>query len=634
MSPLPNRRQGNQNDSHHIGFIRRTQLITTFGSGAIAAMPDYSVTISAPEFWRKKYSQKISEPHLERLLHVHYFKTPPITGDDSVKAYKQFCIPTFRFPTIHYCPKCHRLLPYEEFAGQKDVPKATKECGNPNCNHRKLIPSRFIVACVNGHLEDFPYLWWVHHGKNHQCSLRDLRIEFRDNSGGLDSILISCKKCGARRTMSGCMSEGALNGYHCTGKRPWLGPKDSDDPVECEATMRCLQRGASNVYFPITASALTIPPFKDELNEVLASNRSKIMQQKRQIAQFPESSRKSILSIVLQGYADISAFNHSHPQYSFEKIAEIVEDWQPGNVDQEQDYTKKSLYEDEFRVLSGASYNNSNDTYFHTERADVCTFLDGYVSDVVIVKRLREVLALKGFRRIFPDPPPMNISAENPTSERFHGYHYAGDCIPLGFDDSPTWLPAIELLGEGIFIKLDEGKVRQWESNQRRRYDAMGERLSGGHLHCENFSPRYVLLHTLSHILIRQLTIECGYSGASIKERIYSTYPDSDLPMAGILLYTSSPDSDGSLGGLARNGYSQNFENIFRGMLQAASWCSSDPICIESKAQGYESLNYAACHACTLLPETSCEMRNCLLDRYAVVGSMNNHQGGYFGSLL
>lgn len=151
---------------------------------------------------------------------------------------------------------------------------------------------------------------------------------------------------------------------------------------------------------------------------------------------------------------------------------------------------------------------------------------------------------------------------------------------------------------------------------------------------CDNFSPRYVLLHTLSHLLIRQLSIECGYSGASIKERIYSSYKGSQQPMAGILLYTSASDSDGSLGGLVRKGLIEPIETIFRNMLQEASWCSSDPICIESRAQGFDSLNYAACHACTLLPETSCEMRNCLLDRAAVTGTLEDRSLGYFGSVM
>ena len=162
----------------------------------------------------------------------------------------------------------------------------------------------------------------------------------------------------------------------------------------------------------------------------------------------------------------------------------------------------------------------------------------------------------------------------------------------------------------------------------------MKKRLDNSNVGCENFSPRYVLLHTLAHLLIRQLSIECGYSGASIKERIYSTYPESATAMSGILLYTSSSDSDGSLGGLVRKGLPEPFEMICRNMLQEASWCSSDPICIESKAQGFDSLNYAACHACTLLPETSCEMRNCLLDRAAVTGTLEDRNIGFFGAIM
>ncbi|MDY6295340.1 MAG: Zn-binding domain-containing protein, partial [Schwartzia succinivorans] len=134
---------------------------------------------------------------------------------------------------------------------------------------------------------------------------------------------------------------------------------------------------------------------------------------------------------------------------------------------------------------------------------------------------------------------------------------------------------------------------------------------------------------------IRQLTVDCGYQEAALKERIYSTYPEEgSIDMAGILIYTSSSDSDGSLGGLVRQGECDLLEETMRNLLEEASWCSSDPLCIESKAQGFNSLNYAACHACTLLPETSCEANNCLLDRVAVVGKPDNRDIGYFGDLL
>ena len=148
----------------------------------------------------------------------------------------------------------------------------------------------------------------------------------------------------------------------------------------------------------------------------------------------------------------------------------------------------------------------------------------------------------------------------------------------------------------------------------------------------ENFSPQYVLLHTLSHALIRQLAMECGYTTSSISERIYSTYRADDRKMSGILLYTSSSDSDGSLGGLVRRGRPENLKVTLDGALSSATWCSSDPLCIESREQGYKSLNYAACHACSLLPETSCEMRNCLLDRVSLMGMPDDTGLGYFSA--
>jgi hypothetical protein len=188
--------------------------------------------------------------------------------------------------------------------------------------------------------------------------------------------------------------------------------------------------------------------------------------------------------------------------------------------------------------------------------------------------------------------------------------------------------------GEGIFIVLNEERLKELEKNNYSRYEEMVKRLGNMNIGKGMFSARYVLLHSLSHLLIRQLTIDCGYQEAALKERIYSTYPDGEMEMAGILIYTSSSDSDGSLGGLVRQGESDLLESTIRNALQEASWCSSDPLCIESEAQGFNSLNYAACHACMLLPETSCEARNCLLDRASVVGKPSELGIGYFEELL
>lgn len=592
-----------------VGQLRRTQLVTTFGSGSIVDMPDYSVIIAASNYW-KDASPILHEPNLEKLLKVSHFKQPYVS-ENTEEDYTPD-IPAFRFPIMHFCPDCGKLMPYWGF-GSESGNKCKK------CN-KNLVPSRFIAACINGHLEDFPYRWWVHNGDFSECPSDDredkLKIEFSDETGGLESIVVTCTICGKSRSMAGSLGKDALRGYHCRGKRPWIGMKAvHNDPIACKAPLRALQRGASNVYFPQTASALTIPPWSSKLNQEIELKWENLS------AVLDANPSEDSLRLVIQGLF------HELLQLGFYCVDDVLREiCKRQHEDNGEDYTKQDLYEDEYQVFCLRDYEQPDDLQFRIESTEVPESLTDYIEDVIMVKRLREVLALKGFRRISPEKP------EN-GDDRFDGYHLEGDCVPLS--ETPlNWYPGIEMLGEGIFIKIKENALAAWEEQNEEYYAPMKKRLEASNVECENFSPRYVLLHTLSHLLIRQLSIECGYSGASIKERIYSTYPESSHKMAGILLYTSSSDSDGSLGGLVRNALPDTFETIFRNLLQEASWCSSDPICIESKAQGYDSLNYAACHACTLLPETSCEMRNCLLDRGAVVGSILDRSRGFFGNLF
>lgn len=592
-----------------VGQLRRTQLVTTFGSGAIVDMPEYSVIIAASNYW-KDGSPVLHEPNLEKLLKVSHFKQPYVS-DNGEGEYSPD-IPAFRFPIMHFCPECGRLMPYWGFGDETG--RVCTKC------RKNIVPSRFIAACINGHLEDYPYRWWVHNGDFSECPADDkndkLKISFSDETGGLESIVITCTACGKSRSMAGSMGKDALRGYRCRGKRPWIGLKAThNDPTVCTAPLRGLQRGASNVYFSQTASALTIPPWSSKLNQEIELNWDRLS------SVLDAGPSQESLNLVMQ------VMFHDLLQLGTCDVEDVLREIKKRkNMDTDEEYTKQNLYEDEYQVFCLGNYEQPDDFQFRIESTDVPDILLDYIEDVIMVKRLREVLALRGFRRISPEKP------EN-DDDRFSGYHLEGDCVPLS--ETPlNWYPGIEMLGEGIFIRLKEDTLSVWEKQNAEYYEPMRKRLEASNVECENFSPRYVLLHTLSHLLIRQLSVECGYSGASIKERIYSTYPCSSHKMAGILLYTSSSDSDGSLGGLVRNALPDTFEMIFQNLLQEASWCSSDPICIESKAQGYDSLNYAACHACTLLPETSCEMRNCLLDRGAVVGSISNRNRGYFGAMF
>ena len=600
----PNDRRANKKS---IGKLRKTQLITTFGTGSIVEMPEYTVIMGATDYWDKK-SPVINEPNLQRLLKMKYFKEPYSTESQNPRGNGD--MPAFRFPRMHFCPKCGKLDDYKYF-------------GDPNnrkcitCN-RDLVPSRFVVACINGHLEDFPFEWWVHYGNPGGCKEPEnhhkLKIEFLNNTGGLASIVIKCKCCGKTRSMEGCMSQNALKGYRCRGKRPWIGFKNEfNDPEPCNAHMRALQRGASNVYFTKSRSALTIPPWSSKIQTYLDREWGKIQNGLEQGVD--ESFLRILITMLFKDELEDGKYTADDFMKEIDRRREL-------GTGGEGTYTEQMMYEDEYKALC-AGYicdDEEEPEQFQAEITDISPFLENYFDEVVLVKRLREVMALRGFRRVTPNPPENDETCIN-------------EFTPV-WNKSQSWLPAIEMLGEGIFIVLNEEKVREWEEKNHDRYEDMHRRLGNMDIGKGMFSSRYVLLHTLSHLLIRQLTIDCGYQEAALKERIYSTYPDSDLDMAGILIYTSSSDSDGSLGGLVRQGESDLLESTVRNMLQEASWCSSDPLCIESKSQGFNSLNYAACHACTLLPETSCEAVNCLLDRASVVGKPTDRKIGYFEELI
>lgn len=605
-----------KNKRDAIGKLRKTQLITTFASGAIADMPDYSVIMAATDYWNSK-SSDIHEPNLERLLGVSKFKEPYATDSDNPKGNPD--IPAFRFPRIHFCPKCGDLKGYRDFGD----PKMKKcKCG------REIVPSRFVCSCINGHLEDFPYKWWVHYGNYTECPASDkwdqLSIEFKNNTGGLSSIVIKCKACGKERSMEGCMSKDALKGYKCRGKRPWIGSKaEYDDPEPCIAPMRTLQRGASNVFFSVTQSALTIPPWSQKIQRDIDS----IWEQIKGFCS--NQANDETLKIAVQAWFGPNLQDGKYSVNDYIQAIKQRPDY-PGRVEEDSDepFTERMLFEEEYKALSNEHEGDEEEPepeQFVSVEVEIPEILEDFVDSVMLIKRLREVLAVKGFRRITPEKP----SLDDDRSIGANGNEFQ----PL-WNKVHDWLPAIQMSGEGIFIRFNEDKLLQWEEKNGNRYDLMATRLGDDNIGAGKMSARYVMLHTFAHLLIRQLTLECGYSGSALKERIYSTYPDSTEPMAGVLIYTSSSDSDGSLGGLVRQGEAELMESTIRNMLQEASWCSSDPLCSDSMAQGYNSLNYAACHACTLLPETSCEARNCLLDRVAIVGKYENRELGYFGELL
>ncbi len=576
-----------------VGQLRRTHLLTSYGPGAIVDMQDYSVIMGGCDYWEKPV--EVRDDRLARYLRVRGFKQPHSDASDDRSSYS---VQAFRFPQWCYCPQCGRLGPYWQISGDKEYRKCAK------CRNQELIPSRFVAGCTNGHIEDFPYIRWVHRGD--PCDKPELRVTFEQETGSLAGIVIECLNCGAKRTMAGCTSKGALASTahcRCQGSRPWLKKSDCSAEEKCDAPLVTLQRGASNVYFPETVSALTLPSKMDP---------------------FVENNARMLEPLVDAGMTDsIDAILKANgvsltPEEVVDQITAAKSDQNDGVNQEEQ------LYLTEYQALRGPEQSGRQ---FDTAHEPIPEGYEGLIKRVTLVNRLREVVALRGFRRVVGQAKLMN--AEDGTCEDVK-------LVPPGSKANPEWLPAMEMLGEGIFIELDDAKLKQWEEKVGSRYNKMDERRRSSSVTCSNFSPALVLLHTFAHLLIRQLSLDCGYSGSALKERIYSTYPNTvkENHMAGILVYTSSSDSDGSLGGLVRQGKKDRLGVTLDSMLETATWCSSDPICIDSEGQGLDSLNYAACHACALLPETSCTMRNCFLDRAALIGTLNNPEIGFFAERI
>ena len=258
------------------------------------------------------------------------------------------------------------------------------------------------------------------------------------------------------------------------------------------------------------------------------------------------------------------------------------------------------------------------DREFQTTFTDVPASFERLIDRLVIVRRLREVRALDGFTRI--DAPPDLLLEDDEALQRVQRQ-------PLG-QVGNQWRPAVELLGEGIFLSLRDDALGEWEAQpavakRRKSLEAAYRRWRAARdlPHAEFPGARFVLLHSLANMLISGLALDCGYSSTSIRERIYSS-SEPERQMAGILLYTATPDSDGSLGGLADQGESRRFESLLRLSLQRAAYCSSDPLCGHAGPGEMGHTNGAACHACLLVSETSCERSNHFLDRAHVVATV------------
>ena len=595
----------------NIRKLRRAQTVSPFGVGAIIDILGESFVAEDISRWNLQGTISLKAPRLSSALSVERIRSAAQAPDGWSTDGPG--IPVSRFPTWLFCGSCRSMSRWSIHEEKDGEPARCDRC------KKQLVPMRFIMICSAGHMDDVDWRRWAHsrtqQTAQQACRIQD-RLEFHVRQGagsGLESLEVVCKGCNASRNLKGIASPGSAKsvGMSCRGRQPWQPSAAVKD--RCDESPAIVQRGASNVYFPVVESALDIPPdsswdfgsvenlkvTNDSIFELLLTSPDSPMT--GQLVSLLAENAKVDEQVVVRLLSDHSAGTGSGPlpvQSTLEGIK--LEEWMA------------------FRTPSDSHHPKDN---FITDRADLSASelkgadaiavraLLGSLSDLILVHRLHEVRALKGFYRLEQN-----------------------ELVAPDLGKGANWLPGIEVYGEGIFFSLSEDRVAAWESRSivRGRVSSLIDRFKssiyGNRLDFP--TPRLVLVHTLAHLLIRQLTFDTGYSSSSLRERLYSD--DGPDRMAGVLIYTAAGDSEGTLGGLVRQGAPELFGPTLATALQQAMWCSLDPICSESEGQGSDALNLAACHGCALVAETSCVSSNLLLDRELLV----NPRFGFFADEL
>ncbi len=624
--------------------LRRSQLIAPFGVGAMTVVQGGVGLITAGlDHWYKREdnSQRIDideyvveEWRLQRLLNVDHFRLPPdyrektVLGQDIPNT--GLTIPFLRFPRWHFCPRCHRLD--ERPLAERGRPKCP-ECQKPSF----LFQVPFVSMCEAGHLQDFPWREWVHRDAHPQCNEK-LRL-ISTGSASLSGQKVKCD-CGLSRDLGSIMEaypDGTTylsktlldNGsiFFCRGLKPWLGTENGE---ECSCHLRGALRSASNIYFSQVKSAIYLPRESNVVSQDLIAlfEQPPLSTLTRTLfdattALDPDTRWTILLSGLRRQYPlMLDQYNDEQIRSAAEIALGISAENQEAMESEHDEDIETRFRREEYQVLRKPRQGSILDIK-EMPLSNYAHPIAEFFSKIMLIDRLRETRAMAGFTRVF---------AENGQSLDDRRAMLRRDQF------ESNWLPAYVVYGEGIYFELDEKRLQIWEQQEtvvhrikqlERRYIAVQQ---SRRLRQQQITPRFVLLHTLAHLIMNRLTFECGYSSAALRERLYVS-SDLSSPMAGILIYTADGDAEGTMGGLVRMGKPSYIEPVILRALQNALWCSADPVCMEiggHSGQGPDSCNLAACHNCALVPETACEHFNRFLDRAVVISGMGDSDMGYF----
>jgi hypothetical protein len=622
-------------------------MVSPFGPGALLVAPDGTSMVAAGlDHWFDRDGDgldsrfvddeefRVEEWRLQRRMGVDHFRLPP---DYRRRRKGQqvpnvgLTVPFLRFPQWHFCPWCKRLshLPLTAFGRQK-----CQACHLERKKTSFLAQVPFVAMCDGGHLQDFPWREWVHRSATPAC--QGTLSLYATGGATLANQIIKCS-CGVKARSLSQIVEAAPDGsksflstnlesrreYLCQGRSPQHG---SDEARGCNRPLRGSLRSASNLYFGIVRSAIYLPRSSggvpDELLALLLEEPDLI----DRITQYFDAGRaiepgklRKGYNKALRAYSDAELEQAAKAAYAvIDESKELPEDH--GDAEE----TEEEFRRAEARVLRSAT-DSAELTVVPVRMGDYTGITSSVFASINLVERLRETRVLAGFNRVLPDQ-----SADH--DKRMNQLWASRPARDM------SWLPGFLVFGEGLFLRLDERKVRAWErvptvqariNVLRQLYEAAQ---ATRQLRPRELTAPFLLVHTLAHVLMNQLTFECGYSSAALRERLYVS-SETGQEDAAVLIYTAAGDAEGTMGGLVRMGKPGYLEGVLDTALRGASWCAADPVCMEigsATGQGPDSCNLAACHSCGLVPETACEEFNRFLDRGMLVGTMEQPEIGFF----
>lgn len=607
-----------------------SQLLLTYGPGAMLDLPDHAVVVSGLQGWHHGGQwQPIAEQRLVPLLRQQLglgseFEglRPPPEYDEDRHDHGRPGVDVMVFPTwftvedaqapLGQAPAAsetrRRMVEFEHLQTKGE---RLSYVDSGSGKRLSVNPIRFVGACAKGHLHDIDWRGLVHRSGDRSCRKPMFWVE-RGVSSDPSDISVQCT-CGSRVTMADLYKPKFLG--TCDAFSPWLMPRYVA-PESCAEDLRLLPRSATNTYFSQTVTVISLTRTDDRVRQMLEEHRQTV-ESLRGLPNFIQ-----VLRSLPQTKEPFAGFTDKEIEDAFASLA-----------DGDNASTTNPRIAEFDALASGAptiGFDAAGSFLFAEtlprSSLALSALWDKFVRNVVKVSRLREVTCLYGFTRL--EPPP--TSAESELED-----------IQLKVDGAPLnrevkWLPAIEQFGEGIFLHVDPDFIRTWRERddvQNRAAELQrGEAHEAAHF---NRPPRhlgvaYWALHSLSHALMAELALECGYPISSLKERIYAS-GSGQADRFGILIYTSTAGAQGTLGGLS--GMAERLPEILAKAVDGLELCSNDPICADHHAGAdldERPLHGAACHACVLVPETSCEARNTRLDRGLLVATLVGSKSAMF----